>query len=306
MSEKQTVVFTDLHGSTAVFESLGNARATEIVTGFNRAISSWVEKHQGKVIKTLGDGVLAIFAMPQDAVDASVHIQRQHHLALAELPVAQRMALRIGLSTGDVEWVQGDCYGDAVNVASRLCDLCGPGQVWTNETTVSLASERSGVSFRALGPIAVRGRLEPCSVYQIDWQQESVTDVMTVLGNFDPEHWKSSSDVLGKEVTLECLGQTATFHSFDLPVSIGRVRSNNFIVADPRVSRIHAQLSWKNGAIVLDDVSSYGTWIRFDGASSVTDSLLRRGSSVLHGRGSLALGASFSDADAPIVKFLVT
>ncbi|TXH87291.1 MAG: adenylate/guanylate cyclase domain-containing protein [Rhodoferax sp.] len=306
MSEKQTVVFTDLHGSTAVFESLGNARATEIVTGFNRAISSWVEKHQGKVIKTLGDGVLAIFAMPQDAVDASVHIQRQHHLALAELPVAQRMALRIGLSTGDVEWVQGDCYGDAVNVASRLCDLCGPGQVWTNETTVSLASERTGVSFRALGPIAVRGRLEPCSVYQIDWQQESVTDVMTVLGNFDPEHWKSSSDVLGKEVTLECLGQTATFHSFDLPVSIGRVRSNNFIVADPRVSRIHAQLSWKNGAIVLDDVSSYGTWIRFDGASSVTDSLLRRGSSVLHGRGSLALGASFSDADAPIVKFLVT
>lgn len=306
MSEKQTVVFTDLHGSTAVFESLGNARATEIVTGFNRAISSWVEKHQGKVIKTLGDGVLAIFAMPQDAVDASVHIQRQHHLALAELPVAQRMALRIGLSTGDVEWVQGDCYGDAVNVASRLCDLCGPGQVWTNETTVSLASERSGVSFRALGPIAVRGRLEPCSVYQIDWQQESVTDVMTVLGNFDPEHWKSSSDVLGKEVTLECLGQTATFHSFDLPVSIGRVRSNNFIVADPRVSRIHAQLSWKNGAIVLDDVSSYGTWIRFDGASSVTDSLLRRGSSVLHGRGSLALGASFSDADAPIVRFLVT
>lgn len=306
MSEKQTVVFTDLHGSTAVFESLGNARATEIVTGFNRAISSWVEKHQGKVIKTLGDGVLAIFAMPQDAVDASVHIQRQHHLALAELPVAQRMALRIGLSTGDVEWVQGDCYGDAVNVASRLCDLCGPGQVWTNETTVSLASERSGVSFRALGPIAVRGRLEPCLVYQIDWQQESVTDVMTVLGNFDPEHWKSSSDVLGKEVTLECLGQTATFHSFDLPVSIGRVRSNNFIVADPRVSRIHAQLSWKNGAIVLDDVSSYGTWIRFDGASSVTDSLLRRGSSVLHGRGSLALGASFSDADAPIVRFLVT
>lgn len=304
MSEKQTVVFTDLHGSTAVFESLGNARATEVVTGFNRAITTWVEKHKGKVIKTLGDGLLAIFSTAQDAVDACVFIQRQHHLSLVELPPAQRMLLRIGLSTGDVEWVQGDCYGDAVNVASRLCDLCGPGQIWTNETTVSLASERIGVSFRALGPIAVRGRTEPCSVYQIDWQQESVTDVMTVLGNFDPEHWKSSADVLGKEITLECAGQVATFHSFDLPVSIGRVRSNNFIVADPRVSRIHAQLTWKNGAIVLDDVSSYGTWVRFDGAS-IGDALLRRGSSVLHGRGFLALGASFSDADAPIVKFAV-
>lgn len=304
MSDKQTVVFTDLHGSTAVFESLGNARATEVVTGFNRAIAGWVGMHKGSVIKTLGDGLLAIFSTPQDAVDASVFIQRQHHLGLSELPPAQRMPLRIGLSTGDVEWVQGDCYGDAVNVASRLCDLCGPGQIWTNETTVSLASERTGVSFRALGPIAVRGRTEPCSVFQIEWQQESLTDVMTVLGNFDPEHWKSTADVLGKEVTLECLGQVATFHSFDLPASIGRVRSNNFIVADPRVSRVHAQLSWKNGAVVLDDLSSYGTWVRFDGLSA-GDTLLRRGSSVLHGKGLLALGASFSDADAPVVRFTV-
>ena len=61
MSDKQTVVFTDLHGSTAVFESLGNARATELVTGFNGAISREVDKHHGQVIKTLGDGLLAIF-----------------------------------------------------------------------------------------------------------------------------------------------------------------------------------------------------------------------------------------------------
>lgn len=305
MPNKQTVVFTDLHGSTAVFESLGNVRATEVVTSFNRAISNLVAQNKGHVIKTLGDGLLAIFGNAQDAVDACVSIQRQHHLSLSELPQAHRMPVRIGLSTGDVEWVQGDCYGDAVNVASRLCDLCGPGQIWTNETTVSVSSERNGVSFRPLGPIAVRGRSEPCSVYQIEWQQESVTDVMTVLGNFDPEHWKVSKDALGKEITLESCGHVATFYSFDLPVSIGRIRSNNFIVADPRVSRVHAQLAWKNGAVVLDDLSSYGTWVRFDGTST-GDALLRRGSSVLHGKGLLALGASFSDADAPIVRFTVT
>lgn len=306
MSDKQTVVFTDLHGSTAVFESLGNVRATEVVTGFNRAISNLVEQHKGHVIKTLGDGLLAIFGSAQNAVDACVSIQRQHHLGLEDLPVAHRMPVRIGLSTGDVEWVQGDCYGDAVNVASRLCDLCGPGQIWTDVSTTSSANERNGVSFRPLGPIPVRGRTEPCSVFQIEWQHDaSLTDVMTVLGNFDPELWKGTTDALGKEIQLECGVELATFHSFDLPVSIGRVRSNNFVVADPRVSRTHAQLSWKNGSVVLDDLSSYGTWVRFDGMSAA-DALLRRSSCVLHGKGLLALGASFSDADAPIVRFSVT
>lgn len=306
MSDKQTVVFTDLHGSTAVFESLGNARATELVTGFNRAISSVVEKHNGHVIKTLGDGLLAIFDSPQNALESCVAIQRQHHLGLEELPLAHRMPVRIGLSTGDVEWVQGDCYGDAVNVASRLCDLCGPGQIWTNDSTTSQAQETGGISFRALGPIPVRGRTEPCMVYQIEWQQDaSLTDVMTVLGNFDPELWKGSHDALGKEIRLQCASSLATFHSFDLPVSIGRVRSNSFVLADPRVSRTHAQLSWKNGTVVLDDLSSYGTWVRFDGLSAA-DTLLRRSSCVLHGSGLLALGASFSDADAPIVRFTVS
>lgn len=306
MSDKQTVVFTDLHGSTAVFESLGNVRATELVTGFNRAISSEVEKHTGHVIKTLGDGLLAIFDSAQNAVDACVFIQRQHHLGLEELPPAHRMPVRIGLSTGDVEWVQGDCYGDAVNVASRLCDLCGPGQIWTTDSTVSLAKEAGGASFRPLGPIPVRGRTEPCSVFQIEWQQDaSLTDVMTVLGNLDPDLWKGANDALGKEIRLQCASELATFHSFDLPVSIGRVRSNNFVIADPRVSRTHAQLSWKNGTVVLDDLSSYGTWIRFDGISAA-DTLLRRSSCVLHGNGLLALGASFSDADAPIVRFSVS
>lgn len=305
MSDKQTVVFTDLHGSTAVFESLGNSRATEVVTGFNRAIAQLVEKHNGQVIKTLGDGILAIFDSAQNAVDACVVIQRQHHLGLEDLPRAHRMPVRIGISTGSVEWVQGDCYGDAVNVASRLCDLCGPGQIWANETSISRSTENNGASFRPLGPISVRGRTEPCYVFQIEWQPDaSMTDVMTVLGNFDPNLWSGATDALGKEIRLEFGAQIACFHSFDLPVSIGRVRSNGFVVADPRVSRMHAQLTWKNGAVFLDDLSSYGTWIRFDGLVAA-DTLLRRSSCALHGNGLLALGASFAEANAPIVRFSV-
>jgi predicted component of type VI protein secretion system len=95
-----------------------------------------------------------------------------------------------------------------------------------------------------------------------------------------------------------------TFKSFDLPIHIGRVRQAEFVVNDPRVSRSHARIDWRNGSVMLVDVSSYGCWIRFSGGGS--DLLLRREECVLHGHGEVALGSSFADVDAPIVKFSVS
>jgi predicted component of type VI protein secretion system len=103
---------------------------------------------------------------------------------------------------------------------------------------------------------------------------------------------------------LKWNGTTKIFKSFDLPIHIGRVRSVDFMVNDPRVSRTHARLEWRNGSVVLVDVSSYGSWIRFSGASG-SDVLLRREECVLHGHGEMALGASFADASVPTVFFKI-
>jgi len=61
MGVQATVVFTDLHGSTAVFEALGNARATESVTQITTWITEQCERHGGRLVKTLGDGVMVDF-----------------------------------------------------------------------------------------------------------------------------------------------------------------------------------------------------------------------------------------------------
>jgi hypothetical protein len=76
------------------------------------------------------------------------------------------------------------------------------------------------------------------------------------------------------------------------------------MVNDPRVSRTHARLEWRNGSVVLVDVSSYGSWVRFSGAKGA-DLLLRREECVLHGEGVLALGGSFSDPSVPAVEFRI-
>ncbi len=304
MGVQATVVFTDLHGSTGVFESLGNARATEIVTHITDWIAQHCEAHQGRVVKTMGDGVLAIFPNNQSAINTVVELQRVHFKNLLRTPLNLKMPMRIGIASGEVEIVGGDCYGDAVNVASRLCDLSGPSQIWVSAAALESVLEEADVSFRDLGSIGIRGRAEPCSVSQIEWRQEEMSDFYTMQGKFDDTYLSGAVDALGREIELTWLDKTKRFKSFELPVHMGRVRTVDFMVDDPRVSRTHARLDWRNGNVVITDLSSYGCWVRF-AADQGAGVLLRRQECVLHGKGELALGGSFSDSSVPTVFFSV-
>jgi class 3 adenylate cyclase len=304
MGVQTTVVFTDLHGSTTVFEALGNAMATEAVTQITTWIGQQCVLHGGHIVKTLGDGVLAMFPDSQHALTAVVELQRAHSKRIMRSPVALRMPMRIGVASGEVEMVAGDCYGDAVNVAARLCDLCGPYQIWSNASALEGVPERQGMTFRVLGPISIRGRAEPCNVYQIEWHEDIATDFLTMQADIDPSDALTERDALGREVELSWLGESKRFKSFELPIQLGRVRDADFVVNDPRVSRIHARLEWRNGSVVFVDASSYGSWIRFLGTTG-SDVLLRREECVLHGKGELALGASFSDPSVPTVSFSI-
>ena len=304
MGVHSTVVFTDLFGSTSAYEALGNARATQAVTQITTWIASIVESHGGRVVKMLGDGVLALFEDNPSAINAVVALQRSHQKRMTQITPASRMPIRIGVASGDVEIVAGDCYGDAVNVAARLSDLCGPHQIWANSAALHRTDEAEGVRFRILGPISIRGRAEPCTVYQVEWQDDIASGIMTMQAELDPMLDFPQSDALGGQIELTWMDSRRTYKSFELPIYIGRIRKAEFVVNDPRVSRTHARIDWRNGSVMLVDVSSYGCWVRFAGGGS--DLLLRREDCVLHGSGEIALGSSFSDASAPVVNFSVS
>lgn len=304
MGVHTTVVFTDLIGSTTAFEVLGNAKATQAVTQLTRWIREVFESHGGRVIKTLGDGVLAVFPSGQSAIHAVVDMQRSYQKRMLQLPAPERMPIRVGVATGEVEIVDGDCYGDAVNVASRLNDLCGPHEIWVDGSEIDVSDHSDHVRYRPLGPISVRGRVEPCDVYQVEWHEDESSEFLTKQADFDPIEHAINGDILGGEIELSSGDLTKSFRSFELPIQIGRVRQSEFVLNDPRVSRTHARVEWRNGSILLVDVSSYGSWIRFEGGGA--DVLLRREECVLHGRGVIALGASFADADVPTVKFSIS
>jgi len=304
MSDQTTVMFADLMGSTGVFETIGSVRASRVVTGLTQWIGDIVAAHAGRVVKTLGDGVLAVFPHAPDAISAVVDIQRSHQKRIASSSAGTRMPIRVGVARGEVEFVDGDCYGDAVNVASRLSDLSGPHQIWANNLSLEHSVEGDGVRFRPLGPIIIRGRVEPCQVFQVEWHVEVSSDFLTMQATLAPADEQLERDVLGGEIELVWLDQRSRFRSHQLPIHIGRVSQAEFVVNDPRVSRTHARIDWRNGSILLVDVSTYGSWIRFSGGGA--DLLLRREECVLHGKGEIALGASFSDLSVPTVMFSVS
>lgn len=300
MTATTTVVFADLTGSTSVFEILGNEKATLAITKLTQWIGQVCEFHGGRVVKTLGDGVLAVFGDGLAAATACVDLQRRHAENVQRWPPQLRMKLQIGMACGEVVEVANDTYGDAVNVASRLSDLSGPEQIWANEAVVRQFPHYVDFRYRSLGPIPVRGKAESQVVYKIEWQAEVASSFLTMPGGL-PMVAQAASEASGGRIALSWLDVSGTFTPAQLPIHIGRVNEAEFVVNDPRVSRLHCKIEWRQNTFVLTDVSSYGTWVRFEGSD--TEIALRRNECVLHGAGSLALGAPFTDFTVPIVSF---
>ncbi len=302
VNDEATVVFADLTGSTRVFEAIGNARAADTVTRLIQWISRVCESQGGRVVKSLGDGVFAIFPDGATAIEAMVELQRHHRKRLATWPQPLRMALKIGAATGPVVEVDGDAYGDAVNLASRLSELAGPEQVWVTDSVVSHLRD-GRVRHRSLGPITIRGRQERPLVHCIDWQEEA-TDFFTMPA---PLARPPEPNATFGQIELSWLDVRALYRAAEMPVHLGRVEGVHFIVNDPRVSRRHARLEARQGNCILVDTSTYGTWVRFHGSDGTSNEIvLRRGECMLHGSGEIGLGAPLSDFTAPTVSFNTT
>jgi class 3 adenylate cyclase len=294
-----TIAFVDLTGSVSVFETLGNDRAAKAVTKLTQWIGAVGLEHNGKVVKMLGDGVLLSFTNNRLAVEGMSLIQQEHAQRVAQWPNRLKLMMQIGMARGQVVQVDGDCFGDAVNVASRLSDLAGPEQILVNETVIRKLGKGPNVRSRSLGPIRIKGRVEPAEVFRIEWQTEMLSEFLTLPADLHALR-KTAESVFGG-IELGWLDASQSFNLTDLPLKIGRVPEASFVVNDPRVSRLHASIDIRSGNYLLEDTSSYGTWVRFAGGENTI--ALRRQECLLHSDGEFAMGAPFTDISAPTVSF---
>lgn len=298
-SNQLTIMFADLAGSTGFFERLGNEKAAQAITKITRWIADVGVSQGGRAIKQLGDGVLLAFSSPVLALQAAVLLQRRHSEHLTKWPTDYQIPFKIGIADGEVIEVDGDTYGDAVNTAARLSDMAGSNQIWALSSVAACAPALVDYRLRNLGIFNIRGKSQPAEVYAIDWAQEVATSMLTIPGM--PAYVATQPDTIVATITLRWLNEQHTFTSPTPPIEIGRQNTLDFVVDDPRVSRVHAVITCDNGVWRLDDMSSYGTWVRLKPGNM--EIALRRNSCILHDDGEIALGAPFSDFSAPTVMF---
>ncbi|HVM65565.1 MAG TPA: BTAD domain-containing putative transcriptional regulator, partial [Acidimicrobiales bacterium] len=151
LHETQTVLFTDLVESTARAVTLGTDSADEFRRVHFAMLRGTVAAHGGALVKNLGDGIMATFVSPSAALSCAVAIQQtvDLHSRGSEPPVA----LRIGLSAGEVTRENGDYFGEPVIEASRLCDLAQGGEILLSELVSLLAGRHASQEFESLGPL---------------------------------------------------------------------------------------------------------------------------------------------------------
>ncbi|WP_171016079.1 adenylate/guanylate cyclase domain-containing protein [Ramlibacter sp. 2FC] len=298
MSAHRTVVMADLSGSSRLFGLLGTEAAARFMTQCLDAMATLSQRHGGRVVKRLGDGVLLLFGAAPEALAACVALQRDHQRSLARGPAELRLPLRIGLACGELAMLGDDCYGEAVNLAARLSQLAGEGQVWATESVFE--GQAATVRARDLGCLALRGIAGARRLFQIEWDDGADSGLLTLHGELAPVPATSH----GASIELRRADQQAAFAAASLPIHIGRSGEADFVVRESVVSRRHASIERREGSFLLTDLSSYGTWLRPHG--SANELPLRRTSCVLHGRGEIALGAPFGSPGVPVVSFSVT
>ena len=291
-----TVVFADLVGSTGIFQRLGDETASRFVTQLVIALGQVFEKNNGRVVKVLGDGLFVVFAGEADAVNACVRIQTQ----LLERPVrpgqgAAPVQMQMGIESGEVVEIDGDCFGDTVNSAARLADLAGAAQILTTQNVWAALPPLQRASLRSLGPMHLRGRDAASHVYRVQWQLDREEDA-TMMGR------SMNTDSAAQMLVLVAGDQTVELHAGSPRIAIGRGNDAALALNDPRVSRMHATVECRGGQFVLTDASSYGTWVYLGG--QVEAVVLRRTECYLVGTGQISAGCERKEG-APLVIFSV-
>ena len=152
------ILFTDVVDSTATAERMGDRRWREVISTLNERCQSEVDRQRGRIVKTTGDGILALF----DSSERAIRCAQGAILHAGDLD----LGLRAGIHTGEVELTPGDVRGLAVHFASRVLALAGSGQVYVSGTTYELLAG-SSLTFEDRGEHELKGITGRRRVYEL-------------------------------------------------------------------------------------------------------------------------------------------
>ncbi len=159
------VMFTDIVGSTALNQTHGDEVAQKIVHTHNSVVRQSLQRHGGNEVKHTGDGIMASFKNITNAVKSAVAMQKalvEHNAKKPDIP----LHIKIGVNAGTPIAEDGDLFGTTVQLAARICDKAGAGEICATNLVREL-SQGSGAEFQSMGDFELKGVSETTTIYQV-------------------------------------------------------------------------------------------------------------------------------------------
>lgn len=287
-SNKALVIFfSDIVGSTSLYERLGDQRAQQLVSECLDAMISVVTESKGTLIKTVGDEIMASFL----SADAAFHAARE----IQHLQNNQLIKVKIGFHYGEVIEKNGDYFGNTVNIAARIASRAKTNEILTTEQTVKQLTNDHKNNIRFLSQSKLKGKEELLAIYEVLWELEDKSDMtMTVQ--------TSAAMLKAQQVRLEIkyLEQSFFINKERATLFIGRNSDNDLVINHELASRKHAKIEWNHSRFILTDSSSNGTFVEFDVNPPI---LIVRDTIELLGKGKIKLGTYTKNDSSNTIMF---
>jgi class 3 adenylate cyclase len=285
---RMAVLFADVSGSTRLYESLGDAEALATIGRCVALMSTVCVGHGGRVVKTIGDEVMAVFPSADTAAQAAVEMQGR----ISEHPPVggSRLAIRVGFHLGPAIETDGDVFGDSVNVAARMAALAKREQIILSSHTADTLAPWLRERVREIDTLSVKGKSQDIGIFELIWQ-DSDEDLTAVATRYKPLPARIVLRHGTKELVLD---ESAT------TITIGRDTGNEIAIADRKASRLHARIERRRDKFVIIDQSSNGTYVTIDGEPEI---MLRREELMLRGRGHVTFGHAYADDPTEFLGF---
>lgn len=163
----RTILFTDMEGSTALTQRLGDARALSVMKTHDKIVREALKTHDGSEVDHAGDGIMASFTSVVRSIECAIAIQRRiaEHNATAEVPFRVRM----GLSAGEPVTEDDRLFGAAIQLAARTCACADGSQIFVSNVVRELCLGKEFI-FEDRGPFPLKGFDEPVQLFEVGWQ----------------------------------------------------------------------------------------------------------------------------------------
>ena len=287
----RAILFADVAGSTSLYQRHGDRAALACIGSVVAVMQRVIGANQGRVVKTIGDEVMAVFNTADDALRASFEIQWQ----VAELPPlgSERIAVRVGFHYGPVLDRDDDVFGDSVNLAARLVGVAKAGQIITSGRTLATVDRQLLQYTRRLNRLTLKGMSSQETIHEAMWDDSDAITTM-ISASLAP----AASEL--SRLKLHYEGLDIVMGPERASLTLGRDAGNDMVILTRHASRVHARIEWRRDKFVLIDQSSNGTYVQGDDGHEV---LLRREEFTLNGSGVVSFGRPVAGTEDALVRF---